>query len=123
MSKHTGKRQAALERKATQHQEFVGSADVDRAESEFREHERIERDRARRSNGSVGPEVPFRLPRPEELRKRARERLDKLPEPAQRVLHVAESAMQLALLPWRIGFGLAREVLKLPLSMLRSREA
>ena len=48
MSKQTGKgsrhqrRASAIERKATQHQDFVGQADVERAEAEFRKHERVQ---------------------------------------------------------------------------------
>ena len=48
MSKQTGKgtrhqrRASAIERKATQHHEFIGEADVERAESEFRKHERLQ---------------------------------------------------------------------------------
>lgn len=76
-----------------QHQDFVGSADAERAESEFHEHERIEHDRkqheaAKPSSGWFG------------------------------------IALQFALLPARIGLGIAREMVKLPFSVLRSwREA
>lgn len=128
MAKRTGRRQAALERKGLKHQEFVGSADAERAESEFYEHERIEKDRQdhdrSHADGAVGPEFPFRLPRPEELRRKARERLEKLPEPAQRALHLAEAAVQLALVPVRMGIGIVRELARLPLTALRTwREA
>ncbi|HUJ25568.1 MAG TPA: hypothetical protein VLW85_06100 [Myxococcales bacterium] len=123
MTKRTGRRQSRLERKATRHQDFVGSADADRAESEFREHERIERDRMQHDH-SPGPEIPFRLPRPEELREKARERLSGMPQPVQRAAELAGIVMQVAMVPVRIGLGIARELVKLPFSLLRAtREA
>jgi hypothetical protein len=118
MAKRTGRRQAALERKALKHQDFVGSADAERAESEFYEHERIEQDRAH-ADGAIGPEFPFRLPRPGELREKARERLEKLPEPAQQALHVAGAAVQVMLVPMRIGWAFARELWRVPGQILR----
>ena len=48
MSNQTGKgsrhhrRASAIERKATQHHDFVGQADVERAEAEFRKHDRLQ---------------------------------------------------------------------------------
>src|SRR5882762_10828119 len=48
VSKQTGKgsrhhrRASAIERKATQHHDFVGQADVERAEAEFRKHDRLQ---------------------------------------------------------------------------------
>jgi hypothetical protein len=154
VSKQTSKgsrhqrRASALERKATQHHEFVGEADAERAEAEFRKHERVEADQAHEvvremasgleneagvtADGATGPAFSFRVPRsfeeardmvrdvPDRLREKARERLDKLPEPAQQALHVAEAAAVVLLLPMRIGLWLAREALRLPLGMLRA---
>ena len=47
MPKHSGKgsrqrREAAFERKATQHHDFIGGADKERALAEARKHERVE---------------------------------------------------------------------------------
>lgn len=157
MSKQTGKghrrsREAALERKATQHHDFVGQADAERAEAEFRKHERLEaeqnaetvKEMAReleqaaglRTNGSMGPEIPFRIPRsveegkkiireaPELMREKARERIDKLPEPARKAIEIASDLAGLAMVPVRLGWNLARDVLRLPFAMLRAmREA
>jgi hypothetical protein len=56
---------------------------------------------------------------PEALRDKARERLERLPQPAQKALHVAGAAAQVMLLPVRLGVRLAQEVLRVPLAMLR----
>ena len=83
-------------------------------------------------DGATGWEVPFRMPRsideakeiarelPDRLREKARDRLGKLPEPAQTALRAAESAAILLLVPVRIGLWLAREAVLLPLSLLRN---
>ncbi|MGZ6144352.1 MAG: hypothetical protein ACXWLM_13505, partial [Myxococcales bacterium] len=51
MPRQTGKgshhrKEAAMTRKATQHQEFVGGAEPERAEAKFREHEKLEAERS-----------------------------------------------------------------------------
>ncbi len=153
MSKQTSKgsrqqrRASAIERKATQHHDFVGEADAERAESELRKHERVQaeanreavrematefEDRATvKGDGAVGPGFPLRIPRsigeakeiarelPDALREKARERLRKIPEPAQQALQVAESAVVVLFVPLRFGFELAREAARLPLHILR----
>jgi len=85
-----------------------------------------------RADGAIGPEFPFRVPRsigeareivrdaPDLLREKARERLDKLPEPAQKALHVAEAAATVLLIPVRAGLWLARELVLLPFGILRA---
>jgi hypothetical protein len=160
VSKQTGKgsrhhrRASAIERKATQHQDFVGQADVERAEAEFRKHERlrseenhevvremaaeIEKAAGVKGDGALGPGFPLRVPRsvqdardmirdlPDALRNKARERLGRLPEPAQKALRAAETAAVLLLIPVRLGLGIAREVVRLPFALfkgLRHREA
>ena len=160
MSKQTGKgsrhhrRASVIERKATQHQDFVGQADVERAEAEFRKHDRlqaeenqevvremaaqIEKAAGVKGDGALGPEFPLRVPRsiedakemvrdlPAALRDKARERLGRLPEPAQKALRAAETAAILLLIPVRLGLGIAREVVRLPFALLqglRHREA
>ena len=154
MAKQTSKgsrhqrRASAIERKATQHQSFVGSAETDRAESEFRKHERLEAEQTRevvremaseleaaagvQGEGATSAESGFRIPRsveeakelvrvaPDALREKARERLDRLPAPAQQALHVAESAAAVLLIPVRFGLQLVREVIRLPFSVLRT---
>ena len=155
MSRQTGKgshhqrRASAIERKATQHQDFVGDTDAERAEAEFRKRDRQQQEENRevvremaseleaeagvaRPDGATGWEVPFRMPRsideakeiardlPDRLREKARDRLGKLPEPAQTALRAAESAAILLLVPVRIGLWLAREALSLPLTLLRN---
>ena len=131
MSKQTGKgsqrRRQALERKATQHHDFIGESGPERAEAEFRKHERLEEERnvetvremakeleqvagVSKGDGAIGPELPFRLPR---------ERLEKMPEPAQKAVLVAESMVQVMFAPMRIGWALAREFMRLPVALLR----
>jgi len=152
VSKQTGKgsqrRRQALERKATQHHDVIGEAGPERAEAEFRKHERLEEERnvetvremakeleqvagVSKGDGAIGPELPFRLPRsveegkrlireaPDALRDKARERLEKMPEPAQKAILVAESMVQVMFAPMRIGWALARELMRLPVALLR----
>ena len=107
MSRQTGKgshhqrRASAIERKATQHDDFIGETDAERAEAGFRKQDRQQQEENR--------EVV-----------KAHERLGKLPEPAQTALRVAESAAILVLIPVRVGLWLAREVVRLPLSLVRN---
>ena len=153
MAKHTSKgsrhhrRASPIERKATHHHEFIGEADAERAEAEFRKHQRqqadenrevvremaseIERAAGVKGDGAIGPEFPLRMPRsieeakelvrdvPEALRDKARERIDKLPEPALKALQVAESALTVLVIPIRLGLRIAREVARLPFNILR----
>lgn len=142
------RRASAIERKATKHQQFVGDAAPERAEAEFRKQEHLQAEENRevvremaqemeeaaglKTNGAVGPEFPLRIPRsledvkeiardaPEALREKARERLEKLPEPAQKAVHWAESTAGLLLAPLRFGLHLAQEVIRLPGSILRT---
>ena len=152
MSRQTGKgshrrKEAALERKATQRHRFIGEADTERAEAEFRKHERLEseesaetiREMARelervagiRTDGAMGPEIPFRIPRsieegkriireaPEAMREKARERLEKLPEPARQAIDLIGTLAGLAMVPVRLGYGIARDLLRVPMEMFR----
>ena len=159
MPRQTGKgshrrKEAALTRKATQHHEFVGEADAERAEAKSREHEKIEAERSAetvremaheleheaglKQDGAMGPEIPFRIPRsidegkklirevPEAMREKARERLGKLPEPAQKAIGIADTVAGILMIPVRLGIGIARELLQVPVAMirvLRSKEA
>ena len=94
------RRQAAFERRATQHHEFIGETDAERAEAEFRKHERVEAERTREQDRKL------RLVR--------------------QALLLAGEAAGLLIAPAVIGFHLAREVLRLPgnlLHALRHREA
>jgi hypothetical protein len=125
----------------------VGDADAERAEAEFHKHERVEasqneevvREMAReleevagiKGDGAVGPEFPLRLPRsidegkrmireaPDALREKARERIEKLPQPAQKAISLVQEAAGLAFVPLRLGWALAREVLQVPGAMIR----
>jgi hypothetical protein len=149
------RRASALERKAMQHHEFVGEAAPERAEAEFRKRDRQQQEQNREvvqemaaelrdlsagvpADGSLGAEIPFRIPRsvdeakqvvreaPEALREKARERLDSLPEPARTAVQMAASTANILLAPARFGLHLAREILRLPFAVvgaLRHREA
>jgi hypothetical protein len=154
VAKQTGKgsrhqrRASAIERKATRHQEFVGQADPERAEAEFRKHERLQAEENRevvremaaeleqaagvKGDGAIGPEFPFRVPRsvgeakeiarevPEALREKARERLEQLPATAKKALELAGTTAGMLLAPFRLGLRIAREVVRLPFAALRS---
>jgi len=142
------RRASAIERKATKHQQFVGDAATDRAEAELLKQEHLQAEENRevvremaheleeaagvKGDGAVGPEFPLRIPRsledvkeiareaPEVLREKARERLEKLPEPAQKAMHWAESTASVLLAPLRFGLHLAQEVFRIPLSIVRT---
>ena len=155
MPSHKGKgsrqrREPAFARRATQHHDFIGGADAERAEAEARKHERVE---AKRTEDTVremaaeleqaaglkaGVELPLRIPRsideiqhlireaPDALRVKARERLEDLPDGAKKAVRVAQDTASLLLTPLRFGINLAREVLRVPaalLNVLRHREA
>jgi hypothetical protein len=141
------RRASAIERKATHHHEFIGGADAERAEAEFRKHEHQQADENHelvremaseleqaagvKGDGAIGPEFPFRMPRsideakelvrdvPETLRDKARERIEKLPEPALKALQMAESALTVLFIPMRLGLRIAREVARLPFNIVR----
>jgi hypothetical protein len=141
------RRAAAIERKATHHHQFIGEAAAERAESELQKHERLQAEENRevvrqmasemeeaagtRGDGAAGPEFPLRIPRsveeardlvreaPDAFREKARERLSNLPEPAQKVLHVAESAIAVLFIPMRLGLTIAYEAVRLPFRILR----
>lgn len=148
---HHKRKEAAFERGATQHTDFIGQAEPARAEAEFRKHERVEAERTDdmvremaekleevAGDSASGMEAPFRMPRsldegkrliqeaPAALREKARERLENLPGPAQKAVELAQGAAGLLFAPLRIGMAVAREVLRVPAAMfrvLRHREA
>lgn len=142
------RRASAIERKATRHHEFVGGAEAERAEAERlkQEHLRAEENRevvremaaemeqaaGVKGDGAIGPEFPLRIPRsveeakkvvreaPEALREKARERLEKLPEPAQKALELGAALAGRLLAPLRAGLHIARETLRLPFTVVRT---
>lgn len=166
MSKHTGKgrpgkgsqkkKEAAFNRHAAGHampqHPFVGDAEPERAEAEFRKADRM----AREGENSVvremaeqldeeanrlSPPASFRegvemlkeLRTPEareELREKARRRLDRMPDeirarvkqmpqPVQFAVELAERAANLAMKPIQRGVKLVSEVLRVPGALYR----
>ena len=124
MAKQTGKgrqrRAGALERKAMQHHDFIGEAEPERAEAEFRKHERLQGE----ENREIVQEMAA------ELKDLASSETESAPQAgmqlARQVLHVATAAAGVLLVPARIGLQLAREVGRLPftvVTVLRHREA
>ena len=88
------RRQAAFERRTTQHHQFIGETDAERAEAEFRKHERVEAERTRESERKL--------------------------RPVRQALLLAGEAAGLLIAPAVIGFHLAREVLRLPVTLVRA---
>jgi hypothetical protein len=149
LAKQTGKgrqrRAGALERKATQHHDFIGDAAPERAEAEFRKHERLQAEENREAVQEMAAELnelaakggpELRVPRsldeakqavadakeavrgaPDLLAEKARQRLGPFREPAEQALHVAAAAANVLLMPARIGLHLLREVVRLPFSV------
>ena len=113
MAKHTGKgrqrRASTLEGKATQHKQFIGQADAERAEAELHKRQHLEEDVVQEMNaelqhladkgdGSAGPEIPFRIPRSIEEGKRiiqeAPEALRERVEEGKRLIREAPEAIR-----------------------------
>ncbi len=122
MAKQTGKgrqrRAGALERKAMQHHDFIGETDPERAEAEFRKHERLQDEENREIVHEMAAELNDLAS--SESAPQAGMQL------AQQVFHVATAAAGVLLVPARIGLRLAREVMRLPftvVTVLREREA
>ncbi len=116
----TRRREAAFERRATQHHDFIGEAEPERAEAEFHKHERLEEDAVKEmarefEKLASEPERPF----VDQLRAKAEERLEQMPEPVRRAVGFAEGAFALAMVPVRLGLRLVRDVLNVPAAMLR----
>src|SRR2546422_6493875 len=93
------RRASAIERKATQHHDFIGETDAERAEAEFRKQDRQQQEENR--------EVV-----------KAHERLGKLPEPAPTAPRGAESAAPPRPPPPRVGPWLAPRAVRPPLSVV-----
>ena len=116
----TRRREAAFERRATQHHEFIGETETEKAEAEFHKHERLEQDAVKEMAREFEklanePDRPF----VDQLREKAEERLERMPEPVKRAVSFAEGAFALAMVPVRLGLRLARDVLSVPAAMLR----
>jgi hypothetical protein len=141
------RRQAAFERGATQHHEFIGEAAPERAEAErqklahlheFEEQEAVRAMATQLQHLSDRDARPLRVPRSREeaadlferLRDVARERLDEMPRLAQERLekmpprvrgavHVAQNAAVVLMVPLRAGYELVSDVLRIPGTMFR----
>jgi hypothetical protein len=141
------RRQAAFERGATQHHEFIGEAAPERAEAErqklahlheFEEQEAVRAMAAELQHLADRDSRPLRVPRSREeaidlydrLRDEARDRLDEMPKLAQERLqrmpapvrgavHVAQNAAVVLLVPLRAGYALVSDLLRMPGNMFR----
>jgi hypothetical protein len=131
-----------LERKATQHHDFVGEVaaqekikaviDAQEEKKHVVNEMAAELEELSKKDGAIGPEIPLRIPRsveegkrlireaPDVLREKARERLSHLPEPAQRAIQAAQEAAGLLFAPMRVGMHIARELLRVPLALVRA---
>lgn len=142
-----GKKEPAFARKATQHQDFIGQAEPERAEAEFRKHERVEADHERfvveemaKTLEDVAersaPVLPLRRPTSirdgismlketatpetfEKLRAKAEERLAGLPPPLQTALEMATRVTHFLAAPVSAGVRLVSAVLRTPAAMVR----
>jgi hypothetical protein len=134
-----------LERKATQHHDFVGEAAPERAQAEKTKHEHVEaardQDVVREMADRVEQEAErpeLRIPRsvkegkrlfargPELLREKAQERLAALPKQAHVALELVQVAASLVLVPVRMGTRLVRSAVQFPSALfhaLRRQEA
>jgi hypothetical protein len=145
MSKKTGNRKSPLERKATQHHDFIGEAAPERAQAEAVKKERLAAEREQdvvqemaQKFEEVAARSELRVPRsikeskrllnegPELLREKAKERLDALPQPAHKLLELASMAISIAFAPARLGLRLLMNAVEIPVAVfhsLRRKEA
>ena len=128
-----------LERKATQHHDFVGEAAPERAQAEKTKQQHVEAEReedvvremaAQFEREAERPEL--RIPRsveegkrllaggPELLREKARERLDALPKQAHVAFELAQVAASLVLVPARMGLRFVRSAIQFPSALLQA---
>ena len=148
MSRQPGKgsrksKQAAMERKATQHQDFIGETAAQEKMNTVVQMAAELEDLSQRDAATLrvprsieegkqlirdAPEVlrekaeeGKRLLRdaPDALREKARERLSSLPDPAQRALQIAQEVAGLLFAPLRIGLRFASGLLHVPLALIR----
>ncbi|HEX4383667.1 MAG TPA: hypothetical protein VH083_11980 [Myxococcales bacterium] len=145
MPKHTGKRKSPIERKATHHQEFIGSAAPERAEAEAVKQEHVAAAREQdvvhemaEKLEEVAAKPELRIPRSVEegkrmfedgsemLREKAQERLDGMARPAQKVLELGTAALSMLFAPARLGLRLVMGAVEIPAAIfhvLRRKEA
>ena len=157
MSKQPGKRSAILPkggkkepvfaRHATQHHQFIGESEPERAAAEARKQERVEQEHEKFVVEEMAktledvvekdtPLLPLRRPTSirdgismlketaspetfEKLRAKAEERLAELPAPLQRAVELATRATQLLAAPVTAGVRLIGAVLRTPAAMVR----
>jgi hypothetical protein len=134
-----------LERKATQHHDFIGEAVQERAQAEEVKREHLEKEREQdvvREMASqledVAEKPELRIPRsveegkrlladgPQILREKAQERLDALPQPVNVALELAQIAVAFALAPARLGLRIVSSAVRFPAALfhaLRHQEA
>ncbi|HEY2030354.1 MAG TPA: hypothetical protein VGH20_14210 [Myxococcales bacterium] len=137
--------ESPLERKATQHHDFIGEASQERAKAEEVKREHLEKEReqevvremaAKLDEVAAKPEL--RVPRsveegkrllaegPQILREKAQERLDNLPKPLNVAVELAQIAGTVALVPFRLGLRVVRGAVTFPAALfhaLRRQEA
>lgn len=133
------KDQSPLERKATQHHQFIGEAAEERAEAEQVKREHLEKEREQdvvREMAATLEEVAtkpeLRVPRsveegkrllaegPQILREKAQERLDNLPKPFDVALELAQIAGSVAMVPIRLGLRIVRGAVTFPAALVHS---
>ena len=142
-----GKKEPASARKATQHQEFIGQAEPERAEAELRKQEHVEQEHEKFVVEEMGKTLedvveksakvlPLRRPTSirdgismlkqtaspetfEKLRAKAEERLSDLPHPLQLALEMATRLTHLLAAPFSAGVRMISAVLRTPMAMVR----
>src|SRR4051812_44193412 len=139
------KRKSPIERKATQHHEFIGEAAAERAKAQEVKKEHLAAEREQDVVREMAAEMremadkpELRIPRsveegkrlfaeaPERLREKAQERLDAMPAPARQLMGYAQAAAGLLFAPARFGVRLVRAAVQLPAAVfhvLRNQEA
>jgi hypothetical protein len=147
MPKQTGKRghKSPLERKATQHHDFIGEAEPERAQAQAVKLEHLAAERQQdvveemvEKLEEVAAKPELRIPRtieegkrlfakgPQLLREKALERLDALPQPVHQAVDLASAAMTIAFAPVRLGLRIVRGAMQMPVALfhvLRRKEA
>jgi hypothetical protein len=140
--------QSRLTRKATQHQDFIGGSETDRAEAEHRKLERVAAEREKDVVREMASELTDLAAKPElrvprsleegkqlvaearekvaEAREKLDERVEALPPLAKDTVGLARATLNFLLLPARLGLRFLHDVAHLPGALvhaLRKQEA
>jgi hypothetical protein len=132
-------RKSPLERKATQHHDFIGQAEAERAQAQAVKQEHLAAERTQDVVNEMAEQLQevaaapeLRIPRSVEegkrlleeapglLREKAQERLEALPRPAQKIVELGSAALTLFFAPAKLGVRLVMNAVQIPAALFQS---